>query len=111
MVTKDDDDSEQQPTSQAHIDNIIDELNYLDLQFNKVESKFVTINNRPYPIQASISNFLLFNGRIWYRLDIEYSDKSKSYICRYYQRFYNLHIKLLDLYEILSKIEARNFCF
>ena len=107
-LQKDDDDSEQQPTSQAHIDNIIDELNYLDLQFNKVESKFVTINNRPYPIQASISNFLLFNGRIWYRLDIEYSNKSKSYICRYYQDFYNLHIKLLDLYEILSKIEARN---
>ena len=52
-----------------------------------MESKFVTINNRPYPIQASISNFLLFNGRIWYRLDIEYSDKSKSYICRYYQDF------------------------
>ncbi|RCK56127.1 Bud emergence protein 1 [Candida viswanathii] len=83
--------------------NIVDELSYLDLQFNKVESKFVTINNKPYPIQASISNFLLYNERYWYRLDIEYSDKSKSYICRYYQDFYNLHIKLLDLMDKIQK--------
>ena len=96
---------------QSNDKNIVDELSYLDLQFNKVEAKFMTINNKPYPIQASISNFLLYNERYWYRLDIEYSDKSKSYICRYYQDFYNLHILLLDLMDRIaskSDIDIKN---
>lgn len=91
--------------------NIVEELNYLDLQFNKIEAKFITINNKPYPIQASISNILLYNERYWYRVDIDYSDKSKSFICRYYQDFYNLHIGLLELMNKISKnsdIDSKN---
>ncbi|KAL6451592.1 BEM1 Bud emergence protein 1 [Candida maltosa Xu316] len=90
---------------QQNHNDIIHELNYLDLQFNKVESKFKTINNKPYPIQASISNFLLYNNRYWYRLDVEYSDKSKSFLCRYYQDFYNLHI---GLFELMEKLIQKN---
>lgn len=56
-----------------------------------------TINNKPYPVNLSISNFYLYNERYWYRLDIVYSDQSKHHICRYYQDFYNLHINLLEI--------------
>ncbi|KAI5963545.1 uncharacterized protein KGF55_002425 [Candida pseudojiufengensis] len=75
--------------------NIIKDHKFLNLQFNKIESKFQTINNKPYPILVSISNFALFKQRYWYRLDVELSNKSKIYLCRYYQDFYNLHINLL----------------
>ncbi|KAI5951014.1 hypothetical protein KGF54_004088 [Candida jiufengensis] len=81
--------------------NIIKDHKFLNLQFNKIESKFQTINNKPYPILVSISNFALYNQRYWYRLDVELSNKTKIYLCRYYQDFYNLHINLLDL---ISKI-------
>lgn len=57
-----------------------------------------TINNKPYPLSLSISNFYLYNERYWYRLDIVYSDHSKHHICRYYQDFYNLHISLLEIH-------------
>ncbi|KAK6456059.1 uncharacterized protein RJT20DRAFT_134832 [Scheffersomyces xylosifermentans] len=87
-----------QSSSQSYTyQDIIDEQNYLDVQFKAVSSPFLTINNRPFPISASISNFLLYNQRYWYRLDIVYSDSSKAYVCRYYQDFYNLHINLLAL--------------
>ncbi|CCG20773.1 hypothetical protein CORT_0A03850 [Candida orthopsilosis Co 90-125] len=82
--------------------DIVKEHNYLNLQFNKVEAIFLTINNRAYPVSASISNFLLFKERYWYRLDIQYSDKSRAHLCRYYQDFYNLHIMLLDLVSRIS---------
>lgn len=79
-------------------DTWVDESSYLNLHL-KGESKDapLTINNKPYPISVSISNFLLYKQRYWYRLDILYSDNTKSYICRYYQDFYNLHINLLTL--------------
>lgn len=79
-------------------DTWVDESSYLNLHL-KGESKDapLTINNRPYPISVSISNFLLYKQRYWYRLDITFSDNTKSYICRYYQDFYNLHINLLTL--------------
>ncbi|KAI3404110.2 hypothetical protein KGF56_003146 [Candida oxycetoniae] len=79
--------------------NIIDDHNWLNLQFNKIESKFQTINNKAYPVSASISNFFLYKDRYWYRLDVGFSDKSKSYLCRYYQDFYNLHISMLEMIE------------
>ncbi|EDK42327.1 hypothetical protein LELG_00505 [Lodderomyces elongisporus NRRL YB-4239] len=86
--------------------SIINDHKYLDLQFNKVESKFQTINNRAYPTSASIPNFFLYKKRYWYRLDIEYSDKSTAHVCRYYQDFYNLHIDLLDLVENVGKKDS-----
>ncbi|EMG45479.1 hypothetical protein G210_4336 [Candida maltosa Xu316] len=104
----DDDDNDNDNNNDTSHNDIIHELNYLDLQFNKVESKFKTINNKPYPIQASISNFLLYNNRYWYRLDVEYSDKSKSFLCRYYQDFYNLHIGLFELMEKLIQKTNQN---
>lgn len=63
-----------------------------------------TINNKPYPISASISNFYLYQDRYWYRLDIIYSDNSKNYLCKYYQDFYNLHIKLLENFDKIPKL-------
>ncbi|KAI5955518.1 hypothetical protein KGF57_003650 [Candida theae] len=83
--------------------DIVKEHSYLNLQFNKVEAVFQTINNKAYPVSASISNFFLFNNRYWYRLDVNYSDKSKAHLCRYYQDFYNLHITLLDLVSRISE--------
>lgn len=56
----------------------------------------VTINNKPYPISASITNFLMYENRYWYRLDITYSTGERAYLCRYYQDFYDLHVSLLD---------------
>lgn len=61
--------------------------------------------SRPTPTSASISNFLLFENRYWYRVDIAYSDGSRAYICRYYQDFYNLHISLLDTLNALDASE------
>lgn len=59
-------------------------------------NKAKTFNNRPYPISASILNFLLYNERYWYRVDVKFSDDSKMYLGRYYQDFYNLHCSLLE---------------
>ncbi|CAI5757486.1 unnamed protein product [Candida verbasci] len=84
---------------QVKTTDLVQDHNYLDLQFKKQENKFKTINNKAYPISASISNFLLYENRNWYRLDIGYSNNSKSYVCRYYQDFYNLHIDLLKISE------------
>uniref|UniRef100_A0A0L0P0I8 SH3 domain-containing protein n=1 Tax=Candidozyma auris TaxID=498019 RepID=A0A0L0P0I8_CANAR len=56
----------------------------------------ITINNRPYPLAASITNFLMYDDRYWYRIDITYSTQEVAYLCRYYQDFYNLHLSLLD---------------
>lgn len=56
----------------------------------------VTINNEPYPILALISNFLLYDNRYWYRVDITYSTGEKAYLCRYYQDFYQLHTELYE---------------
>ncbi|CAL1198268.1 PX domain family protein [Candida parapsilosis] len=87
--------------------DIVKEHNYLNLQFNKVEAIFQTINNKAYPVSASISNFLLFKERYWYRLDIQYSDKSRAHLCRYYQDFYNLHITMLDLVNRISSQDLK----
>lgn len=59
----------------------------------------ITINNRPYPLAASISNFLLYENRYWYRVDITYSTQERAYLCRYYQDFYTLHASLLEHVE------------
>ncbi|KAF3986223.1 hypothetical protein FT663_04971 [Candidozyma haemuli var. vulneris] len=56
----------------------------------------ITINNRPYPLAASINNFLMYDNRYWYRLDITYSTQERAYLCRYYQDFYTLHASLLE---------------
>ncbi|KAI5968744.1 hypothetical protein CANMA_002180 [Candida margitis] len=85
--------------------DIVKEHNYLNLQFNKTEAIFETINNKAYPVSASISNFLLYKDRYWYRLDVEFSDRSRGYLCRYYQNFYNLHISLL---EFVSRANSQN---
>lgn len=74
--------------------NIFDDNDFLDVQLNKSTTQFLTINNKPFPVHASISNFLSYKGKYWYRLDVAYSDHSKRFLCRYYQDFYNLHINL-----------------
>lgn len=66
-----------------------------------IEGSFIA-DDEPYPVSTSISNVLLLEERYWYRLDIAYSDNTKSFIGRYYQDFYNLHISFLDLVSDLS---------
>lgn len=57
----------------------------------------ISTHNKSYPKSASISNVLLLDNRYWYRLDITYSDNSKTYVPRYYEDFYNLHGSLLNM--------------
>ena len=80
------------------------ESNYLDLQVKQLlrSNSPLTINNRAYPVNCSISNCLSFDNRYWYRLDVTYSDHSQSYICRYYQDFYELHIALVQCKNLLA---------
>lgn len=87
----------QSSSKQYSQNDFIEEQKYLNMQFKSVSSPFLTINNRAFPTSVSISNFLLSEQRYWYRVDVVYSDHSKAYLCRYYQDFYNLHIKLLGL--------------
>lgn len=84
------------------------ESNFLDLQVKQLlrSNSPLTINNRAYPVGCSISNCLSFDNRYWYRLDVTYSDHSRSYICRYYQDFYQLHIALVQCKDQLSSTNA-----
>lgn len=86
--------------------NKFNDKNYNEWQINNSfkSNTPITINNKPYPILASISNFALFEDRYWYRLDITYSNNTKCYICRYYQDFYNLHISLLETLNQLDPV-------
>lgn len=86
-------------------DKVWNESNYLDLQVKQLmrSNTPITINNRPYPVSCSISNCLSYDNRYWYRLDVTYSDGSHSFVCRYYQDFYQLHI---TLYECKNQISG-----
>lgn len=79
--------------------------NFLEMEIkNKLLlNKVSTVNNQPYPTSASISNCLLFENRHWYRVDVAYSNGSMSFICRYYQNFYNLHISLMEMVDQIKK--------
>ncbi|ODV81015.1 Phox-like protein [Suhomyces tanzawaensis NRRL Y-17324] len=77
--------------------SLLNEQTYLHLQLKQSSGPPLTINNRAYPTSVSISNFLLFKQRYWYRLDVVLSDGTQCYVCRYYQDFYNLHVNLLNL--------------
>lgn len=64
---------------------------------SKADGSPISTHNNTYPKSATISNVLLLENRYWYRLDIKYSDKNKTYLPRYYEDFYNLHGSLLDM--------------
>lgn len=69
----------------------------------------LTINNRPYPLLVSVANYLTYDNRFWYRVDVAYSTGEHAYLCRYYQNFYDLHLALLaarraDAKEALPKL-------
>ncbi|CUM63119.1 uncharacterized protein PRCAT00000686001 [Priceomyces carsonii] len=83
-----------------------DHTNYLELQIKNLMklNAPITINNRPYPVSALISNVLSYKERYWYRVDVSLSNQTKVYLCRYYQDFYNLHLSLL---ETLSKLKDK----
>lgn len=54
-----------------------------------------TLNNRPYPLRIWVLNYLMFEDRFWYRVDVTFSTGQQNYLCRYYEDFYNLHADLL----------------
>lgn len=66
----------------------------------------ISTHNKSYPKSAAIFNILLLDNRYWYRLDITYSDNSKSYLRRYYEDFYNLHGLLLDIVGTNANIDG-----
>lgn len=66
----------------------------------------LTINNMPYPLTASVSHYLTFEDRFWYRVDVTYSTGEQGYLCRYYQDFYDLHAALLEMCSGLSEKEV-----
>ncbi|KAK6461944.1 hypothetical protein DFJ63DRAFT_336702 [Scheffersomyces coipomensis] len=89
-----------QSTNDEYSNNskLIEEYNYIQFQLkNDIHNKPLTVNNKAYPVCASIANFSLFKDRYWYRIDVEYSNQTKTHIGRYYQDFYNLHIILKNL--------------
>ncbi|OBA21600.1 hypothetical protein METBIDRAFT_42815 [Metschnikowia bicuspidata var. bicuspidata NRRL YB-4993] len=55
-----------------------------------------SINNKLYPLSATVSNYLMYENRFWYRVDVTYSLGEQGYLCRYYLDFYDLHLSLLD---------------
>lgn len=65
----------------------------------------LTINNKPYPLTVSVSNYLTFQDRFWYRVDVTYSTGEQGYHCRYYLDFYDLHLLLL---EFVNKIDPND---
>lgn len=56
----------------------------------------LTINNRPYPLAASVVNYLTYEDRFWYRVDVTFSTGDHGYLCRYYLDFFELHASLLE---------------
>lgn len=56
----------------------------------------LTINNRPYPLAASVVSYLACEDRFWYRVDVTYSTGEHGYLCRYYLDFFDLHAALRD---------------
>lgn len=66
----------------------------------------LTFNNKPYPLSASASHYLMFENRYWYRVDVNYSTGETGYLCRYYQDFYDLHVRLLEDFNSLEFGEA-----
>lgn len=59
------------------------------------ENHPLTLNNRPYPLRIWVLNYLMFEDRFWYRVDVTFSTGQQNYLCRYYEDFYNLHANLL----------------
>lgn len=56
----------------------------------------LTINNRPYPLTASVVCYLVCRDYYWYRVDVTYSTGEHGYLCRFYLDFFDLHAALLD---------------
>lgn len=56
----------------------------------------LTINNRPYPLTASVVCYLACADHFWYRVDVTYSTGEHGYLCRFYLDFFDLHAALLD---------------
>lgn len=56
----------------------------------------LTINNKAYPLSVSVTDYLMYENRFWYRVDVKFSTGEKGYLCRYYSDFYDLHLALLD---------------
>lgn len=67
----------------------------------------LTFNNKPYPLSASASHYLTFENRFWYRVDVNYSTGEHGYLCRYYQDFYDLHVRLLENFNSVDIGETK----
>ncbi|CCH44775.1 hypothetical protein BN7_4343 [Wickerhamomyces ciferrii] len=48
------------------------------------------------PISALVKNVSCYNGRYWYRIDVQLNNGKKRHLCRYYQDFYKLHCMIVE---------------
>lgn len=78
-------------------------FNDVQVQLLLSDNSPLTINNRPYPLAASVVSYLACEDRFWYRVDVTYSTGEHGYLCRYYLDFFDLHAALRDF---VAEIEA-----
>lgn len=70
-----------------------------------------SINNKLYPLTVSVTNYLMYENRFWYRVDVTYSLGEQGYLCRYYLDFYDLHVSLLDYVHGTPETDAEGHAF
>lgn len=65
----------------------------------QINMNYVNQNaNKPYVVSARVEHFAVHGGRYWYLVVARMSNGKYRKLCRYYQDFYDLQIKLLDLF-------------
>ncbi|KAM9905423.1 hypothetical protein OXX79_002171 [Metschnikowia pulcherrima] len=78
-------------------------FNDIQVQMLLEKNSPFSINNKLYPLSVSVTNYLMFENRFWYRVDVTYSSGEQGYLCRYYSDFYDLHLSLLDYLNSTDK--------
>ncbi|GEQ67720.1 hypothetical protein JCM33374_g1385 [Metschnikowia sp. JCM 33374] len=79
--------------------------NFNDIQVQMLLEKNTpfSINNKLYPLTICVTNYLMYENRFWYRVDVTYSSGEQGFLCRYYSDFYDLHVSLLDYINSIDK--------
>lgn len=63
---------------------------------NSIISTKSTHLESPTPVSGLVRNASCYNGRYWYRVDIDLTDGKRRHLCRYYQDFYKLHCSIVE---------------
>lgn len=91
------------PITMSWLHETLKDKSSLQNTFNDIQVQMLlnsnsplTINNRPYPLTASVVSYLACEDRFWYRVDVTYSTSEHGYLCRYYLDFFDLHAALLE---------------